>query len=45
MYTVEELAQVRNTDNSSLLGGGKAEYMSTGAGRWGDDIQHYCDIR
>lgn len=38
MYTVEELAQVRNIDNSSLSGAGKAEYTSAGAGEWGDDI-------
>lgn len=28
MYTVEELAQVRNIDNSSLSGAGKAEYRA-----------------
>ena len=31
---VEELAQVRSTYRSSLLIGGKAEYMSMDAGRW-----------
>lgn len=39
---VEELAQIGSTYNSFLLRGEKAEYMSTDAGRWGEDILGLC---